>query len=646
MAFNLKYTFSLVGVYTADTYYFKIYEDGFAGSARTFTSGWGPRNAIVVKTDTSETDPMFPIRPKVCELNLFLNCNDDNGQPFTEADLTDILFSEDRTVQFELLQGAALLLTGWFTPQTTTSWNAYKYGSITLTFTDGLASLNGINYQLPTAYNYEIYNFRKIINDCLNQTGLELNIYYSNTLYYGADTDLLLDRIGIETVALRLDNGTQTVSCFEALSLIMRAIGCCLFQKDGIWHIENFTDKSQTDEHYATIIWATQNAALSMSFGTFAKQDLISTSRYATEKSMIVGAFKPKSQVNATGAISGHVHAGINYLFRYFTANVPDSWTKSSAFLVTRQAGSGFIYGVDIQGYANNTVGFVDEYIRTSGYPVKKGARILIDWRFNILATDGIEAPQPRVQIRVNDAANMSGTTVNESLKGDSTWQSGIYWLQTGTTGSFAEEVTVENDGYLFMLIGRPYLSSTGAASQTTYYVSCEFFDVTVLGGMADNIQIETNYKSVQQVVNTGKKYIFVDDQINHLGIDQVEMPAPGSPLSDYYISVLKNPLTRDNLASNIRSDETLAGSGTLLLQIARLRGMLYSSNFISIDVTLYGQMVDIFGIYEIDILGEVRRMVCIAVETNVKTETQNATFIQSTLALEAGLSNSINYLT
>jgi hypothetical protein len=103
--------------------------------------------------------------------------------------------------------------------------------------------------------------------------------------------------------------------------------------------------------------------------------------------------------------------------------------------------------------------------------------------------------------------------------------------------------------------------------------------------------------------------------------------------------------LTRDDLAANIRSDETLAGAGTLLLQIARLRGMLYSSQFISIDVQLYGEMVDIFGIYEITILGQTRRMVCTAIETNVKTETQNATFIQSDLALEAGLSNYINFI-
>ena len=646
MALNLKYTFSTIGNQSGETYLFKIYEEAFAGTARTFTSGWGPRGCIVVKTDTSETDMFFPIRPKVCELSLFLNCIDDVGGAFTETDLTAIMFAEPRTLKFELLKNSAIILSGWFTPQQSVSWNAYKFGQITLSFTDGLSSLKGIDYQLPDEYNYEVYSFRKIIIDCLNQTGLKLDTYYSNTLYFGADTDLLIDRIGLETVALRQDNGTQKVNCYDALSMLMRSIGCVLFQKGNKWHIESFSDKSQTVEAYATILYSAPSASLTLTSGTFATETLINSTRMTIERSMMVNAFKPKSKVNATASYSNHVHASVNYLFRDFTGNNPDRWTFSSGNIVTRQAGSGLVYGVDIQGYANGTVGFVDENIRSDGYPVKKGDRILIDWRFNTLATDGAEAPQPRVQIRVNDLANMTGTTVNESLKEDDTWQSGIYWLQQGNNGVFTTEVTVNNNGFLFMLIGRPYLSSAGIASQTRYYTSCEFFDVTILNGRQANEIIESEYKSVQQVIDTGKKYVFVDERIDHIGMNDLETPNGVSLNSDYYVTVLKNALTRDNLAANVRSDELLSGAGTLLLQVARLRGMAYSSQFISIEVQLIGDMVDVFDIVTLTILGASRRLVCVGIETSIKEEKQSAIFIQSLLASEAGLSNSINLLT
>jgi len=645
MAFNLKYRFSLTGNQSSATYYFKMYEDGFVGSARTFSSGWGPRNAITINTDISEQDPFFPIRPQVCSLNLFLNCLDDLGNPFTEADLTAIIFSDDETIKFELSKGVDLLLTGWFTPQQTTSWNAYLYGAITLTFTDGLAKLNGIDYIPFDSYAYAITNLRKTIMDCLDETNLDLNVRYSNTLYLGSDTDLLIDDLALEAVAFYQANGTTSISCADVLRLVMRSINCVLFQKDGEWRIESFTDKSQATEAFATILYATPEAALTLTNGTFTTDPLLSTNRLTTDRSMIVTAFKPKSKVNATANFSAHTHASVNYLFRDFTANVPDRWTISSGSIVTRQASAGFANGVDIQGYANNTVGFVDEYIRSVGYPVKKGAKILIGWRFNTLATSGIEQPQPRVQVRINDQLDFTGTAVNESLKEDSTWQSGIYWIQQGNTGTFTAEVTVENDGYLFMLIGRPYLSSPGVASQLTYYTSCEVYDVVILNARTDNELIDSNYKAVQQLVSTGKKYIFVDEQIDHAGHHQIETPYGAYVESDYYTTIYKNPGSRDDIPANIRSDETLLGGGTLLLQTARLRGMQYGSNFILIEVGLIGELVELFGIYTITILGSSRRMVCINIETNVKTETQSATFAQALLSAEADLTSGINFL-
>ena len=71
MAFNLKYRFSLTGNQSSATYYFKMYEDGFVGSARTFSSGWGPRNAITINTDISEQDPFFPSGRRCAALTYF-----------------------------------------------------------------------------------------------------------------------------------------------------------------------------------------------------------------------------------------------------------------------------------------------------------------------------------------------------------------------------------------------------------------------------------------------------------------------------------------------------------------------------------------------------------------------------------------------
>lgn len=645
MALALKYTFSCISNYNEEAVNVEIYEEGFAGTARTFSSGWGPRNCVSVKTDNAELDPLYPIRPKVLTLNLFLNVPDDAGVDFTETNYTDIAFSDDRQYQCKLNVGVNYKFVGWFTPQETVSINAYKYGQASLVFTDGLASLKGINYQLPDEYNYQIGIFRSIIINCLNETGLELDTYYSNGLYYGADTDLIIDRIAIETVALREREGTQALSCYKVLEMLMRSIGCCLFQKDAKWQIQSFADKSQTVENYATILYSAPNATLTLTSGTFATQALVTADRVATDKSMMVNLYRPKSKVNATADFTSHVHAALNYLFRDFTGNNPNRWTFSSGSIVTRQAGLGATYGVDIQGYANSTVGFVDENIRSIGYPVKKGARILIDWRFNTLATDGIEQPNPRVQIRINDQPNMTGTAVNVSLKEDETWQSGIYWLQQGNNGVFGSVVDVEHDGYIFLLIGRPFLSSTGAASQTTYYVSCEFFDVTILNGRQSDIDISSDYDKVQQVIQTAKKSMYIDEEIEHLGHAESESIIGVSDESDYFVSIHKNALTRDNLNDNVRHDELLADGGTLLLQVARIRGMLLSSAMVSIDVQFYGNLVDLFDILTITILGASRRMVVVSVENNHKEERQTVTLIEAKMAAENTLSNSLNYI-
>ena len=99
------------------------------------------------------------------------------------------------------------------------------------------------------------------------------------------------------------------------------------------------------------------------------------------------------------------------------------------------------------------------------------------------------------------------------------------------------------------------------------------------------------------------------------------------------------------SINDNARHDDLLADGATLLLQVARLRGMLYGAAAVSIEVELYGNMVDLFDICTITILGSARRMVAVSVDTDLKSERQNVTFIEAKMIDEADLSNSLNYI-
>jgi len=88
-------------------------------------------------------------------------------------------------------------------------------------------------------------------------------------------------------------------------------------------------------------------------------------------------------------------------------------------------------------------------------------------------------------------------------------------WLQLGNNGTFTTPITIPDDGYIFLLIGRPHLPSLGIASQLTYYVSCEHFTAIALAIRSSNSNLIAPYGGVEVVGRSPYKTIYNDGNDN-----------------------------------------------------------------------------------------------------------------------------------
>lgn len=127
---------------------------------------------------------------------------------------------------------------------------------VTLKATDSLGLLKT---QVP--YSIDVYEYKtvlQIINDCLLQTGLEIDLIVEVNVFEDSMSDRTddpknepLNQVKMHTRSLLKDD-SQFYNSYDILERIMNGFLCSLFQQDGAWYIQRKHDRWAGGVDYGT----------------------------------------------------------------------------------------------------------------------------------------------------------------------------------------------------------------------------------------------------------------------------------------------------------------------------------------------------------------------------------------------------------
>ena len=157
------------------------------------------------------------------------------------------LFTANETryrVELRALDDERLLWQGFLLPDSYEEPYTNNVPFVKLVASDGLGRLKG--KYLPDAYYTKEVSVIDVIQTCLAQTGLDLDLYFSPAIIHVSNQKY--HEIYIDGGLLYSSDKKQT--CYVILTNLLESMVCCLFQSLGNWYVEGLNVR-----HLTTVVY-------------------------------------------------------------------------------------------------------------------------------------------------------------------------------------------------------------------------------------------------------------------------------------------------------------------------------------------------------------------------------------------------------
>lgn len=242
MSYGLRYVRNFTNRHDEDCrveLYFKDYE----GSTQDIL---GSEDSFVIAKELD--DPLEPIQAQSASMELLTN-----GQ--TGFSIDDFYSEDDEYILAKFYYKEQLYFTGFvLQDETGDSFIDYEH-FIQITLTDNLGLLNDITFSeacgdVEPYQSFTIAEYFKII---LAATGLELPIQIYSNLYETTtqtrsddDAATFADQTRLYSGCFASD-GNSWQSCYDVLAAILKAFGCVICQRQGVWVIYRYGELRSLD---------------------------------------------------------------------------------------------------------------------------------------------------------------------------------------------------------------------------------------------------------------------------------------------------------------------------------------------------------------------------------------------------------------
>jgi hypothetical protein len=237
MAYSTKY-YASFGDRSGNTYTVNIKKDGFTGSSFQITTSTlaplqlnyrGDRDSVNTQIFSSDVSFSF-------------YCN--------EGENYDDLFESDyKDYKFEILKNSNLWWSGWVQPEFFSRQFVAPAYFINLSATCGLADLKDISYPSNSATGFT--SIINILKSILDQTGIDLDVLdiQNNVTSQGvkAFTDV---QANVRRFYTNKEGRNYYVSCFDALSWLLKSFTCQIAQIENKWVITNKIEINSYRDRY------------------------------------------------------------------------------------------------------------------------------------------------------------------------------------------------------------------------------------------------------------------------------------------------------------------------------------------------------------------------------------------------------------
>ena len=213
---------------SANTWVAKIYVAGYSGAV---TELVGTGEPIVHELLASDDGKFDPIKGSAVTINILSTS--------VNQFLDDIILRSGKDIYCIITKDAANYWIGYYSAEDYgEEWTTYH--TVSFTFVDILGKLKDKDF---TDDNDVVYFGKKtllqIIYNCLDKTGLELNLIEAINIYEtntdDGYTDSILDQIYVDCETFIENN--DPMSCYDVLNNILMVFGARIWQQDMKWYI-------------------------------------------------------------------------------------------------------------------------------------------------------------------------------------------------------------------------------------------------------------------------------------------------------------------------------------------------------------------------------------------------------------------------
>ena len=636
MAYSEIYYFTFTSVKEGRSYHVSIEKDGYSGYPKELVSFPG-RSPLVIEYQ-NDGEVYKPIRSSAATLTISQKLSG-----LTTQELIDFVSADQRDYKMivteDNVSGQQVIWTGWLQPMEELTLDLFNIGALSLIFIDGLAQLRNISLDYDVSESFQYDTLKETIRRCLLLTGHTFDVQLISTLRDTLSNNPVWNYYSLIKAAYLRDDTGGYLDALTVLELLLTKIGCTVYQADGKWYVQNFTEGELSTAKGALM---NDDGTGGATLNNYSRPILPLTSTLDfIQRNGQARLINPIRQNNIKAEYISNRMGVVNWNFNTWTGaatSMPDEWTSVNSLQVLRQAvGLSSQYSALIRGYYK-ALDQPDRSLEYDGTQVQEGDKIIVGWEWEYLTFIGADTPIGRVSYYYVHPTN---ATLNRYLDDNGDWVITFTTINGRKPTDVAvgdKIITVPGEGKIVVSAHNPEATTAVGEDQDVYYVRLWFLGfIHVKEGEREENPISfSKYKllNIRSVLNNVFSNATIEP-INIIGYeakDSVEMPAPN--LTDQVLqSFLGSEREAGNenqlVNANIKSD-SVSSVGSINRMIGHQIMQFIRQNRFVIQGDFIGEGLKIGNTYSFEIFaGESRNFICIGYQNDLKNDTYTTAILK-----------------